>query len=212
MSVTFFDIKTNWNKFIPYLTSKFFIQHMKIYKYWHFNLHYDGPLIDIDLAMLDTKIPDTEDVIFVKNKLNENPTITNPYYFCVPHDCIELNPLIMGALISLFYNINYDNIYVITITPIDSYDRHIVISTQKLSIGIMNIVKDNIENSIILYDLIYPLCEFFGNSWVDRSIKLEMVNIQSCSSLTSYIESMAYYFNYYKDYPSELDLWSFLLK
>jgi hypothetical protein len=162
-------------------------------------LKYDGPLLGVP-----KDYPLTNDVKFVQEQIDKDPTKTNPYYYCVPHDCVELNPLIMGTLVSLVHGLDLDSICVLEIVPLDSFDKHVVISCKQLEPGDYSISHEMTEETdILLYDLIYPLMSFVGYAWDAREKKLDRVTVYSCMPLSQWNIDMGYFRNYFRDHPDD---------
>ena len=194
MSLSFFDIKHNWDIFIPYLNHESFIRHLNQYKSWNFNKQYTGPLLYMNNYSFNNP---TEDVLYVSDKLDENLSINNPYYFCVPHECVDLNPLVTSSLISSLLKVDLKELYVVNIQPINSYDIHVVISNQKLELReysmSMELEKNIFSEKILLFDLIYPLCNFVGKSWHDKDKDLDKILVTYCETVTDNIDAMGYF-------------------
>lgn len=217
MQCYFFNILEEWHKFMPYLYSNEFIESLNIYHWWNFQEENGNiePLI-----RSNNKLSNDEKYIIDKLKNCNNNDI---YYYCVPHDCIELNNIVMGTLLSLYINKDKTKIYHLSIAPEDYiYDKHIVICNKYLSTGdkitlvhnndkLSLISYDNVDNSnIILFDLIYPLMPYFGkrssasptgifdfgNSWSDNTQKLENLIVLDCTTLQQQWDDMGY-INYY---------------
>ena len=85
----------------------------------------------------------------------------------------------------LFKNTDF---YITSIIPIDANfnDHHILVSNKLLSPNkTINLVTDSLASyddvingqKIIFFDFIYPLSNFFGNSWTNRHMPLKMVKI-----------------------------------
>lgn len=84
----------------------------------------------------------SDDEKYIMNKI---PFCNNQdiYWYCVPHDCVELNSIVTGTLISLYLNKSMNEIYCISVSPENTYDRHIVICNKSLLSGDILILARN---------------------------------------------------------------------
>jgi hypothetical protein len=151
----YYNIVNNWdNVFKPHLSSNDFIRALKLYISWHLddiskiynNVSKDGL---IKIVNKDKLSKDSLEI--VDHLINEDSI----YHYCVPHDCIELNGILMSKLCELVFP--SQKFYVLTLEG-----RHTVISNfipkdNKL------IIKDisNNENGNNIFDLYYPCMSYF---------------------------------------------------
>lgn len=193
----FFDIRGEWENMIPLLNNHHFIKSLNIYNWWNFIIQNNNtsPLIRIN------KDDISEDELYVIGKLFDADN-QNPYWYCVPHECVNLNPLITGTLASLY---TQQPVFYLSLMPQGTHDVHVVVCNKQLSRGdIINLTRkdgllinashqDAINNDVlIIYDIIYPLMSFFGYSWFDRTMKLDTLVVCQCTTLEDEWKSMGY--------------------
>ncbi len=201
-----FDILNEWPRFLPYLETSSFIEALNIHHWWNFK-EQNGSI----LPLMQKHDNMSTDEIYVIDKL-KSLNSKSPYWYCCPHDCVELNPIIMGTLISLYTNKSKKELFYLSIVPnhTNSYDQHIVVCNKQLfRDDIIHLFRNKntlstachndvmINDKLILFDLIYPLMPFFGNSWEIRNEKLEILKVKYCDTLENYWKSMNYvsYYN-----------------
>jgi hypothetical protein len=98
----------------------------------------------------------SEDWKFVKGKLS-SATPTDPYWYCVPRDCVELNGIIMAYIVSRLLKRPYTKIYNNVIAPTDkSWATHTVISNRYVEPGSVLSPAAG-EADIVIFDLIHPM-------------------------------------------------------
>jgi hypothetical protein len=214
----FFDILEEWDKINHLILNESFIHHVNIYKWWNNNAE-DG----LDTIVCKNQ-HNTEDEKYIIEKANEFGR-DSPYWLCSPHQCVDINVLVMGSLASLILKSIDLNIplYYLKISPFSivdnnphiqqlyDYDYHVVVSNKyiepntvfdfKYNHILAMSLKDVKENKeIILFDIIYPLMSFFGNQWSlnRRHLPLEKVKVTHCELLNTNMTSMKYKINYDK--------------
>lgn len=200
MSANFFDIKSNWNILEPHLQNPEFIEAVNLYHWWSFKPENGIVLPFIETDRFDDYGINTNDVIFVKEKLTENYSTSNPYWFCQPCDCVELNTIITYKLFKLAYP--EKEWYFATINLNSEQQSHIVITDKRIPNNtvlkydpyLVSTTPD--DNNIIFYDLIYPLMPWYGKIFSDRS-DLTTINIPYSVPIADHWKGMNYisYFN-----------------
>lgn len=200
----FFDILGEWAKFVPYLNAERFIESLNIYHWWNFRGKEGNTL-----PLIKTSDDMSEDESYVVDQLSSS-NVESPYWYCVPHECVELNSLVMGTLASLYTKREMNELYSLAINPENLCAYHVVISNKILSAGDMihlarnknNLItashEDVVDNDkLILFDLIYPMMPFFGKSWVYRYKNLRNLTVLGCDTLEKNWDDMGYT-GYYK--------------
>lgn len=116
--------------------------------------------------------------------MTEDFNNNNIYWYSTPHECVDFNQIVMPTICKEIY-LNND-FYIVTLTPVNSHDHHVVVCNKKLERGSVynldintSIVYEDVidDNKVIFFDLIYPLTYFYGNSWANKSKKLTNVRI-----------------------------------
>jgi hypothetical protein len=151
-----------------------FVQAVNIFHWWG-----SKPEIGIDqlLSYSDRRVEDDfrgpyeddEDIKYVHQKLKENFSPSNPYWLSYPGECVELNNIVTFTLLKLLFpekeffstciNLNGENA------------DHNVITSKKLNNGEKfkfdtSLVDE--DEGLILYDLIYPFCFWYGKTFETR--------------------------------------------
>jgi len=134
----FFDVISNWEKLEKYTKHPRFLEALCIYRWWNFipcnsplPLYTENARRTEEMKLI---IESSEDIDFLKEMLNKEKK--GPYLYCVPHDCIELNSIVMGTLLSLMTGKALKDLYVLSIVPNDnSWNRHIVVSESEVEEG-----------------------------------------------------------------------------
>jgi hypothetical protein len=196
----FFDTLGEWPKLFSYCNHGKFIEALNIYHWWNFRSEIGNsrPLIQFK-SFEDSSIDESH--VLDQLKLSFKPS-TTPYWYCVPHDCVELNSIVMGTLVSLY---TQKEVFCLCVTPIGVHDIHVVVCNKRLSSGdeihlvrnekglVTACHKDVVQDSkIIIYDLIYPLTSFWGNSWINREKKLKKLTVLDSSTLKENWKDMNY--------------------
>ena len=190
MSVNFFDIKTNWSSLKCYLQDPKFIEAVNIYHWWASN-----PEIGIDKSFIETKRFDfygvnDKDVKYVENELIQNYSTSNPYWFCQPCDCVELNSIVTFSLFKLAYP--EKEWYVANINLNSEQESHMVITDKFIPDDtLLNYDSGNNPDNIVLYDLIYPLLPWYGKIFSDRS-DLTTIRIRYVTKIEDFWKGMNY--------------------
>jgi len=194
MSANFYDIKSNWNILEQHLQDPEFIKYANIYRWWSMKpeIGIDMPLIKI--GMFDDYGVNEDDVIYVEDKLRENYSIANPYWFCQPCDCQELNSIVTYALFKLAYP--EKEWYVATINLDSERVSHIVITDKYIDPNTTldydsYLVSSVLNDDVIFYDLIYPLMPWYGMTHSDRS-EVNTIYVHGTVKMEEHWKSMNY--------------------
>lgn len=176
-TVKFFD---SWHRLEPYLDDPAVTRARRIFQWWR-GRDEDGPLIENGVS---------DDEKWVVSKLASGPPM---YKLCVPHECVDLNPILLPPLLTVS-KVDESQLYVVGIAPVGSVDGHVVLTNQHLeSSAVLRLSIDESDDAdVIFYDLIYPLMPFFGKSWEDRSQDLADVKVNWCDKVEFNNESMGY--------------------
>lgn len=199
----FFDMKSDWKVFLSVLNNPLFIKAVNLYHLAQYSINNnhdpdhnnstthidtDGlskPLIETSTNFL---IPIDEDMIedihFINEQLQKDYSINNPYWFCFPGDCIQSNSILMTTLYRLCFRKECYIVSYVTNNQLDSI-YHVVVSNKPVDPGKKLKFNDNSDN-VIFYDLIYPLCSWYGKSFFNKSEDLKEVEILSCYSSEDY--------------------------
>lgn len=193
MEAYFLDILAEWPKLAPFLSHPKFIQALNIYHWWN-----SEPEIGNDQPLLKRLL--SSDELYVAQKLKECDQ-NSPYWYCVPHECVELNIIVMGTLISLYTR---QELFYLRVDPLpcDPTNYHIIVCNKPLKSGdIIELggMSTQQDDRLMLYDFIYPLMPFFGNSWANRNEKLEKLVVTNCTPLSQHWKEMNYvsYYQYH---------------
>lgn len=177
MDASFFDLTNNWNKIKINTQNPKFREALNIYHWWTGR---EGKDL---LPLCKEALSPDQKFIVQQNK--------EPYIYCDPHECIDLNPIVMGTLLSIIKDIDFSKLYVLSILPNgNSWDHHIIITDTNVKEGTTLYLKD--EGNIILYDLIYPLMSWKGKSWNNRNEDLTILGVTSSITLKDYWIQMNY--------------------
>jgi len=199
MSANFFDIKSNWALLESNLQNPVFIEAINLYHWWSFK-----PETGIDVPLIETNRFDdyginADDVAYVRAKLLENYSTSNPYWFCQPCDCVDLNGIVTYILLKMAYP--GKEWFVSTIYLNSESQSHIVITDKNLQETILDydpylVSTKPDDGNVIFYDLIYPLMPWYGKIFSDRS-DLTTIRIQTSIPVADHWKGMNYvsYFN-----------------
>lgn len=198
----FFDILGQWKDLVPYLKHPKFTEALNLYHWWKSDSE-DGnehPLIRGDDNL------DLEEA-YVYDRLDQPKDYTNIYWYVVPHDCVELNSIVLGTLMSLYFD---KPIYSLIVEPPSDPSPHVILSNKQLQAGDViylprgsndRLKQPGDENQdLILYDLIYPTAPFFGDSWVEnkRDQPIDSLVVTSSCPLEEMWSEMNYTLYYNK--------------
>lgn len=170
--VNFYDFKSNWSQFEHLFHNEEFITAVNIFHWWAKKDQngIDCPLIENDRRDEDDMRGSGEDDIkFTVDKLAQKFSTSNPYWFTCPGECIELNNLVTYTLLKLMFP---DKTFYSTIIYLNGEaEHHNVITCKEIKqnsdfVLDLSLVDDN--EGLILYDLIYPLCFWFGKTFESR--------------------------------------------
>lgn len=178
----FFD---DWARLESHLDNPMVLRAKRIFQWWR--------LCDGDAPLIAYGSSDDEQWVLAKLATVERPSM---YEICVPHECVDLNPIILPPLLQVS-DVDNDKLFVVTITPIGSLDGHVVLANQYIEPGTMLKLLISIEDTrsepdIVLYDLIYPLMPFYGRSWERREESLLDVVVKWCESVEDNNSAMGY--------------------
>lgn len=172
--VNFYDLKSNWSQFEHLLKNEEFIRAVNIFHWWSSKdeIGIDLPMIDTDIRIEDDMrgpLEEDEDIKFVVEKLSQNYSPNNPYWFTYPGECVELNNIVTYTLLKLMFP--EKKFYSTIIYLNGERDFHNVIASKKIDSQTdfqfdSSLVDEN--EGLILYDLIYPLCFWFGKTFNTR--------------------------------------------
>lgn len=211
----FYDILGEWQDLVSYIDNPKFIEALNIHHWWNFKEETGNkyPMIMTsnikDITDDNTPHDYILDSEYIKNKVKICDKYS-PYWYCVPGDCVELNSIVMGTLISLYLNKSKEELYYVSLYPPHSpIDYHIVIINKYVNIGDKILFdKDNMKvgkeslssDKLIIYDFIYPLMTFFGKTWVsnERQNHLDLLEVSSCTTLEQNFISMNFNLYYKK--------------
>lgn len=195
MKANFFDIKANWNLLESNFKNEEFIKAINMYHWWGFKeeIGTDLPLIETERFSRENYSEESyKDVIYVQNRLAENYHISNPYWFCYPGDCVELNSIIMYQLLKLTYpNKKW---YVAEIHLNNEHNFHLVIIDKPINESIFvdfDIYAEESEDTIMIYDLIYFLMPWYGKTFETRE-SVNSIRIDQTIEGSDYWKSMNY--------------------
>lgn len=196
------DFFSNWETLGHIFENPKFIWALNLRRWWSKNpeIGNNEPILYMDCHNNPNalNIIQPDELKYITKKLNKC-NMYSPYWYCYPTDCVDLNSIVTGTLVSLTLNLPMKELYCISIIPNDTYDPHVVITPNKCLVGdVLHFPKfgSNIthteKNNVILFDLIYPLSPFYGKSWADRNINLITANVVRSSDLESYWADMGY--------------------
>lgn len=188
MAVHFFDTLNKWHELVPFVQHTEFVRAVNQRRWWQIKEQV-GTTTPLLYDILEKEVV-SRDRQYVENKLN-SCTAQDPWWYCVPHDCVDLNPLVTGRLISLYLNKPLDQLYYISLLPNDapSWEYHVVITDTPLTEGKQYNVTPN--SGVALYDLIYPLLPYQGDSW-HKQEPLVTATINHCLPLDELFRRMSY--------------------
>lgn len=166
----FFDTLKNWDQFIPFLNTKETKDAIDMYFWWGSKKYVPTKsFLSQRLWFFDGRGITDE----VKYILSKNPDSTdNPYWWCVPHDCVELNGILTAVIVKQLLKVGLDKIYNVTLKS-DKWSPHVVISSEYVN---STNVNSGAFKNIVLYDLICPMLPIFDEY---KKLKLECIHCQS---------------------------------
>lgn len=152
--VCHYDLLRNWHLLVPYLNHPQFLEALAIYKWW--SKIDDGE--DKPLAYWNTLIPECrdEDTMEILNKVGNKHDI---YWYCAPHQCVELNGIVLITLLELAFKQPF---YVVDLPG------HVLVSNfnNKATTIIAEGMSSDIEGKLI-FDL-YHQCMSWFNSTITK--------------------------------------------
>jgi hypothetical protein len=203
----FFDVLNSWHQLLPYISHPETQRALEIYHWRRYQSNVDNSMALVSFVDDARTSPD---VAYVKETIQQliddgiDPKLT-PYWYCMPHECLDLNSLIMGTLASLSLG---KEVYILVVVPFgvtvleQRRSLHIVVSDRKcnrddtIEIRSADTNADadaNAGTDIVIYDLIYPLMEFYPNSWDARDgPPLDKLRVVSCISMSGSNIQMGY--------------------
>lgn len=207
--VNFYDFKSNWSQFEKFFNDEEFIRAVNIFHWWgnHNENGIEYPLVKNDRRIEDDprgSLNDDEDVKYVIDKLEQNYSKSNPYWFSYPGECMELNNIITFTLLKLMFPDK--KFYSTKIYLGDDVNFHNVITTREIEpITEFSFDPSLVDESegLILYDLIYPFCYWFGKTFDNRKA-FDIITVSSSTDIEDEWYEMNYN-SYYEEHGIPFD-------
>lgn len=169
MNARFYDIVGKWKEiFSPLINHYAFLRALRVYRKWNFVDDMDhNPLIfcnwNKEHPFDHTYM--SKDELEILCRVNDGITPTDVWWYVAPHQCIELNGIVMATLCRLAFP---DKQFYMTTVVTNNKSYHVVITDKKLTSGDALHLNTGTDE-VILYDLYYPCMSYFGFCHNNRS-------------------------------------------